>query len=184
MVLFPSTGQLESFCVEWACSPCVCVRVLGVPPTVQILVLNWLWGKRSSLAPALLWIWTGKEDGLMMMMIIIITDFYNLLYQRILFSKMHYLIWHDHVCGQGWWWSVSFQELLDQWVPETKSCCELLFIPTIPVSCALCLSDPGPRTVCHPPYSSLPVEKSSVSAQHSLPPTLPVDCWGAQSSDS
>lgn len=60
----------------------------------------------SELAPAPLWIWTGKEDGLMMMMmiIIIITDFYNLLYQRML--QMHYLIWHDHVCGQGWWWSV------------------------------------------------------------------------------
>lgn len=97
----------------------------------------------------------------MMMMIIIITDFYNLLYQRILFSKMHYLIWHDHVCGQGWWWSVSFQELLDQWVPETKSCCELLFIPTIPVSCALFVvrswsQNCVPSTLFQPPCGEKP----------------------------
>lgn len=47
----------------------------------------------------------------------------------------------------------------------------------------LCLSDPGSRAVCHPPHPCLPVEESSVSAQHPLPPPLPPDCWGAQIPD-
>lgn len=114
---------------------------------------------------------------------------YFLVFHFNLFSWCrNYLMWANHVLYEAVLIQIQCSHSLSvKFTPEMSFSYVTLHTfcsTTVPVKqCVVYLLDPGSRAVCHPPHPCLPVEESSVSAQHPLPPPLPPDCRGAQSPD-